>query len=92
MDQPATTPEEPLSTDNNLQLILDVEVEVTVQLGSCKMTMGEVLNLGAGNVVQLSQKKNDPVLLCLNDKVVARGEVVVVEESLGIKITEILNS
>ena len=63
-----------------------------MQLGSSTMTMGEVLNLGPGNVVQLKQNQDEPVLLCLNDKVVAKGEVVVVEDNLGIKITEILNS
>ncbi|MCB0386696.1 MAG: flagellar motor switch protein FliN [Bdellovibrionales bacterium] len=94
MDEPATTPESPQADapDLNLDLILDVEVDVSVQLGSCTMTMGEVLNLAPGNVVQLRQNKNEPVLLCLNDKVVARGEVVVVEEKLGIKITEMLDS
>lgn len=92
MDESTTLPKENESSDSNLDLILDVEVEVSVQLGSCKMTMGEVLNLTPGNVVQLRQKQNEPVLLCLNDKVVARGEVVVVEDNLGIKITEMLNS
>lgn len=92
MDEPSTTPEESESPETNLDLILDVQVNVSVQLGSCTMTMGEVLNLTPGNVVQLDQNKNDPVLLCLNDKVVAKGEVVVVEDSLGIKITEMLNS
>ena len=92
MEKTTKSPKEPESSDSNLDLILDVEVEVTVQLGSCKMTMGEVLNLTAGNVVQLQQKRSEPVLLCLNDKVVARGEVVAVEDSLGIKITEMLTS
>ncbi len=92
MDETPTTPDEPVPAEGNLGLILDVEVEVSVQLGSCTMTMGEVLDLNAGNVVQLQQKKDEPVLLCLNDKVVAKGEVVVVDDSLGIKITEMLNS
>lgn len=92
MDEPVTTPQESDSPETNLDLILDVEVDVSIQLGSCTMTMGEVLNLTPGNVVQLEQNKNDPVLLCLNDKVVAKGEVVVVEDNLGIKITEMLNS
>lgn len=92
MDESATPPKDPRPVEGNLNLILDVEVEVSVQLGSCTMTMGEVLNLSSGNVVQLQQKKGDPVLLCLNDKVVARGEVVLVEDSLGIKITEMFNS
>ncbi|MCZ6674853.1 MAG: flagellar motor switch protein FliN [Verrucomicrobia bacterium] len=92
MDASETPPKESGPAEGNLDLILDVEMEVSVQLGSCTMTMGEVLNLSAGDVVQLQQKKSEPVLLCLNDKVVARGEVVVVEDNLGIKITEMLNS
>ena len=92
MDETTTPPIETGPAEGNLDLILDVEVEVTVQLGSCKMTMGEVLNLSTGNVVQLQQKSDEPVLLCLNDKVVAKGEVVAVQDSLGIKITEMLRS
>lgn len=76
----------------NLGLILDVEVEVTAQLGTCTMTMGEVLSLAAGTVVQLKQKANEPVLLCLNDRVVAKGEVVVVENCFGLKITEMVEN
>lgn len=76
----------------NLDLILGVEVEVTALLGTCRMTMGEVLSLNAGTVVQLKQKAHEPVFLCLNDKIVARGEVVVVENSFGIKITEMIES
>lgn len=76
---------------DNLNLILDVDVEVTAQLGSCVMTMGEVLALNEGTVVQLKQKAHDPVHLCLNDKVVARGEVVLVDGCFGIKITEMVD-
>lgn len=74
----------------NLGLIMDVEVEVTALLGSCEMTMGEVMGLSPGTVVQLKQHAAEPIQLCLNNRVVARGEVVVVEDRYGIKITEIL--
>lgn len=86
------SPLEGSASPENIGIIMDVEVEVTAQLGSCTMTMGEVLALNSGTVVQLKQKASEPVLLCLNDKPVAKGEVVVVENSFGIKITEMIES
>jgi flagellar motor switch protein FliN/FliY len=71
--------------------ILDVKVDVTGRLGACKMSMREVMNLGAGTIVQLRQSAKEPIELCLNDRVVARGEVVVVNDSFGIKITEMVD-
>jgi len=56
------------------------------------MTMREVMELAPGTIVQLKQRVQDPVLLCLNDRVVAKGEVVVVEDSFGIKITEMIET
>lgn len=70
------------------QRILDVRVDVTGRLGCCRMRMKEVLDLDVGTIVQLRQDAKEPIELCLNDKVVARGEVVVVNDSFGIKITE----
>ena len=75
-----------------LDLVLDVKVKVTVQLGSCELPMREVLELAPGTVVQLAQRAGDPVGLCVNDRLVAYGEVVVVEDSFGIKITELVGA
>jgi len=72
--------------------ILDVQVDVTGRLGACRISMREVLELDAGIVVQLRQNAKEPIELCLNDKVVARGEVVVVNDSFGIKITEMVDN
>lgn len=74
----------------SMGIILDVKVEVTGVLGTCEMTMREVLELAPGTIIQLKQKVTDPVMLCLNNKVVARGEVVVVNDCFGIKITEMI--
>jgi flagellar motor switch protein FliN/FliY len=83
----------PLTTeDKTLDVVLDVKVKVTVQLGSCALPMREVLELTQGTVVQLNQHANDPVGLFVNDKLIAYGEVVVVEDSFGIKITELVGS
>ena len=76
----------------NLDLILDVPVKLTVELGSCQMTMREVLELAVGSVVQLDKVADEPVQLSVNRKLVARGEVVVVENQFGIKIIELLGS
>ncbi len=81
-----------LTEDKALDIVLDVKVKVTVQVGSCQLSMREVLELAPGAVVQLNQHANDPVGLYVNDKLVAYGEVVVVEENFGIKITELVGT
>jgi len=74
----------------NLHVLLDVPVKLSVELGSCQMPMREVLQLNVGSVVQLDKAADAPVDLFVNQKLVARGEVVVVEDRFGIKLTEIL--
>ena len=66
-------------------------VKLTAELGSCKMTMQELLDLGLGTVVQLDQPANANVDLFVNQKLVARGEVVVAEDNFGIRIKEIIS-
>ena len=77
---------------SNLDLILDVPVKLAVELGSCQMPMREVLELVVGSVVQLDKVADEPVQLSVNRKLVARGEVVVVDNRFGIKITELIGS
>ena len=76
----------------NLALLMDVPVGVTVELGSCELPMRDVLQLKVGSVVQLDKSADAPVEVRVNDKLVARGEVVVVENRFGIKITELLGN
>lgn len=76
----------------NLDMFLDVPVGVTVQLGSCQLSMREVMHLNAGSVVQLDKLADAPVEVLVNDRLVARGEVVVVENRFGIKITEMIGA
>ena len=78
--------------EKTLDIVLDVKVRVTVQLGSCQLPMRDVLELVPGSVIQLTQHASDPVGLYVNDKLVAYGEVVVVEDNFGIKITELVGS
>ena len=74
----------------NLDILLDVPVQVTVQLGACQLPMREVLQLNVGSVVQLDKPSDAPVELQVNDKLIARGAVVVVENRFGLKITELV--
>ena len=81
-----------LEETKDLGLLMDVRVKLTVQLGSCRMPMREVMELVPGSVIQLNQEAKDPVGLYVNDKLIAYGEVVVVEDNFGIKITEMAGS
>jgi flagellar motor switch protein FliN len=79
-----------LLEDPKLTIVLDVKVQLTVRLGSCQLAMRDVLELNPGTIIQLDQRANDPIGLYVNDKLVARGEVVVLEENFGIKVTELI--
>ena len=74
----------------NLNLMLDVPVSLTIELGSCQLPMKEVLQLSVGSVVQLDKPANAPVELSVNGKLIARGEIVVIEDRFAVKITEII--
>jgi flagellar motor switch protein FliN/FliY len=73
----------------NFDLLLDVPVQLSVELGNCQLPMREVLQLAMGSVIQLDKAADAPVDLYVNQKLIARGEVVVVEDRFGIKITEL---
>jgi flagellar motor switch protein FliN/FliY len=76
----------------NLEVLYDVPVNLTVELGSCQMAMRDVLQLTVGTVLQLDKMASAPVELFVNRRLIARGEVVVVEDRFGIKITEIVGN
>jgi len=75
----------------NINLVLDVPVNLTIELGGCQLPMREVLQLAVGSVVQLDKPADAPVELSINGKLIARGEVVVIEDHFGVKITEIID-
>lgn len=79
-----------VQTAKNLDLVMDVKVQLSVQLGSCKLPMKEIMQLSSGSIIQLKEKASDPVGLYVNQKLIAYGEVVVVEDNFGIKITELV--
>ncbi len=80
-----------MNAQPNLDVLLDVPVNLSVELGSCQMPMRNVLQLKTGSVVQLEKLADSPVEVLVNGKLVARGQVVVVDDRFGIKITELLN-
>lgn len=74
----------------NIDLIMDVALEVTVELGRTKKSISEVLDFAPGTIIELDKVAGEPVEVYVNGKLVARGEVVVIEESFGVRVTEIL--
>ena len=84
------TAEQPSSVGTNLDLLLDIPLEVTVELGRTKRLIKDVLELGVGSVIELDKLAGEPVDVVVNSKLVARGEVVVIDENFGVRITDIL--
>jgi len=85
-------PEEPTSGKNtNLDLILDVPLQLTVELGRARRQVRDILNLGPGSVIELNKLAGENVDVLVNGKLIARGEVVVIDENFGVRITEIVS-
>jgi flagellar motor switch protein FliN/FliY len=83
----------PMGSSNgggDLDRLTDVSVELTVEVGRTRMTLGQTLGLGPGSVVHLDHLADKPVDLLVNGRVIARGEVVVVDEEFGLRITEVM--
>ena len=76
----------------NLDFILDIPMQITVQLGSARMYVRELLQLGQGSVVELDKLAGEPMEVLVNNKLVARGEVVVVNEKFGIRLTDVVSA
>ena len=77
--------------DKNLNLILDIPLKVTVELGRTKMAVSELLNLTQGSVLELSKLAGEPMEVLVNGKLIARGEAVVVNEKFGVRLTDIIS-
>jgi len=75
----------------NLDLILDVPLAVSVELGRVRMTVRELLALGAGSVIELAKAAGEPLDVLINGRPVARGEAVMVNEKFGVRLTEIVS-
>jgi flagellar motor switch protein FliN/FliY len=84
-----SSPASPSSLSPGLELLLGVELEASLRFGSREMPLGEILDLGPGDVVQLDRHVTDPVDLIVGDKIVARGEVVLVNGNFGLRVTAV---
>lgn len=86
-DQPASVLE-----SKNLNLLMDIGLTITVEIGSAKRSIKEVMNLTKGSIIELNKHADDPVDILVNGQLFARGDVVVVEDNFGVRITEVVHN
>nr|WP_100764456.1 flagellar motor switch protein FliN [Leptospira ellisii]PJZ94825.1 flagellar motor switch protein FliN [Leptospira ellisii] len=79
------------SNTPNLNLLMDVQMSVTVELGRTKMYIKDILGLGEGSIIELDKLAGEPVDLLVNGKLIAKGEVVVIDENFGVRVTDIVS-
>ena len=79
----------PMQSQENIELIKDVPLDVTVELGRTHKVISEILDFAPGTIIELDKIAGEPIDVLVNGKYVAKGEVVVIEESFGVRITEI---
>lgn len=85
------SPPKTQQTAQSMEFILDIPLKVTVELGRTKMAIRDILALAQGSVVELSKFAGEPLEVLINEKLIARGEVVVVNEKFGIRLTDIIS-
>ena len=90
-DKVKTNAEVDTKSSANMDFLLDIPLEISVELGRTKMLINELLKLGQGSVVELSKLAGETLEILANQKLVARGEVVVVNEKYGVRLTEIIS-
>ncbi len=81
----------PQQANLNLDLLLDIDIPISVRMGTAKLFLKDILGLGPGNIVELEQGVDEQIDLTINDKVIARGEVVIVDGYFGFRIKEIIS-
>ena len=84
--------EVPLVVDSNLDLLLGVDLSLTLRFGQRTLTLREILDLSSGSVIELDRRVQEPADLLLGDKLIARGEVVIVDSNYGLRITEVCDA
>lgn len=77
---------------DNLDLLLDIPLEITIELGRTKMLINDLLKLGQGSVIELPKEAGDTLEILANNRLVAKGDVVVVNKKYGIRLTEVISS
>lgn len=86
-----STPQEKTEKISNMELLLDIPLEITAELGRTRMIINDLLQLGQGSVIELNKLAGEPLEILVNQKLIARGEVVVVNEKFGIRLTDIIS-
>ena len=83
--------EEDVSTSSTLGLLMDVELELSAILGSCDMSLKKILELTKGSIIELENKTAEPIDLLANGKLIGKGEVVIIEDNFGLRITDTIS-
>lgn len=101
MNEEAITTQEPkfaefsdekkINNARDIDFLLDIPLEVTVELGRSKMLIKDLLQLGQGSVVELAKLAGEPMDVLVNNRLIARGEVVVINEKFGVRLTDIIS-
>jgi flagellar motor switch protein FliN/FliY len=81
----------PAVMGDNLDLLLDIPLEITIELGRTKMLINDLLKLGQGSVIELPKEAGDTLEILANNRLVAKGDVVVVNKKYGIRLTEVIS-
>ena len=79
-----------IDDSRNLDLLMNVSLAVTAELGRCTMRVSDVLKIGKGSIVELDRLAGSPIDVLVNDRLVARGEVVAVDDRFGVRVTEVV--
>ena len=90
--EPLETVPGPVAGDADLARLHAVPVELAVEIGRTRMTIGDTLGLGPGSIITLNRMAGEPVDLLVNGRPIARGEVVVIDEEFGLRVTEVIGS
>ena len=85
------TPSAQENQSRRLELLLDVPLDLSVELGRTRMSIQDLLNLSPGSVVELDKIAGEPLDILVNDRLIARGEAVVVNDKFGVRITDIVS-
>ncbi len=79
------------SETRNLNMLLDIPLQVTVELGRTKHSVKDILQLATGSIIELDKLAGEPVDILVNSRLIAKGEVVVIDENFGVRITDIVS-
>ena len=79
------------SEAKNLEMLMDIPLQVTVELGRTKRSVKEILELSSGSIIELDKLAGEPVDILVNNRLIAKGEVVVIDENFGVRVTDIVS-